>query len=415
MVNKLNALQDPPAVVTGVGVVSPAGFGYEAFGQTLENAIVHTGKVTRYIEDIGEVRGATLQTDQLYELRQRTSEHPSIAAMMLGDAIKQALHQAGPPTDGASVPIVVSSVMSTRPVLDRVMYAQSGDIANAIFRNAWDTKSWSGCWERPQSIMDVVNLQQPEINAEDTVLISVGCAGVNVAISLALNALRYEGCSRIIVAAVDEFSLEVSQIFKSLRISASGSVKPFGGDRDGSLVGEAATALVIETPEAILKSNANPIALVEAASITSDAHHIAAPDPNGRGLRRAVELALRQSGLCGSQISWVCSHGTGTIMNDIFEIDTVYDVLGDTPTASSIKGHFGHAQGAAAGLDAIAALWAIDKQLLPGTANTTYIDKRCKHPSSILTNNIRATVTHVLSPAFGFGGVNSVAIFGKAV
>lgn len=329
-------------------------------------------------------------------------EHASIAAMMVAEAARQALEQAG---DVEPAPVVLASVMGTRPVMDRSYFGLPGGSRSMSIRTGYPV------WNNPRAIFDVM-IQMGQTFSEMTTLLSVGCAGANVALDYAAKAVTNGYTRTVLAAAVDEYSVEVSNIFSTLRISANEHVKPFDRARDGTLPGEAATVFVLEGLEDAMIRDAPILGVLEATSVTGDAYHVAAPHPDGNGLRLAIRKCLWRSGLTGKQISWVCAHGTGTIANDALEAKTIHETLSWQPLMSSVKGAFGHAQGAAAGLNAAAAIWSLNNQCIPATTNTTDIDPTCACTRIALKCH-KSSVEHVLSSAFGFGGVNSVAVFGR--
>ena len=203
--------------------------------------------------------------------------------------------------------------------------------------------------------------------------------------------------------------------FKSARaLSPSGFARPFDVDRDGFVMGEGAAMLVLEEEEAARARGAVPLARVLGGASTADAHHITAPHPKGEGAERAVRLALEDSGLGPEQVGYINAHGTGTDLNDRTEGSVISRVFGDAqPPISSIKGTTGHCLGASGSIEAAVAVDAIRRRAIP--PNTGMHTQDPDIPlSDIVTESRTWEPAAVISNSFGFGGHNTVLVFGPA-
>lgn len=190
--------------------------------------------------------------------------------------------------------------------------------------------------------------------------------------------------------------------------------RPFSIDRDGFVAGEGAAAVILETEEHARRRGAKLLAEVLGGKLTADAFHITAPDPEGNGAARALSGALQMSGVKAEEIKAVFAHGTGTMLNDIGETKALKRAFG--PAAydakiTSIKSMVGHALGAAGAQSAVAAVCALNEGCMPPTINYTPDPEIDLH----IVGNIAEPVdsNYAIVNAFGFGGQNVVAVFGK--
>jgi 3-oxoacyl-[acyl-carrier-protein] synthase II len=149
--------------------------------------------------------------------------------------------------------------------------------------------------------------------------------------------------------------------------------------------------------------------------MSDDAYHITAPDPEGRGMRRAMAMALERSGVAPGEVDYVNAHGTSTILNDKIETKAIKELFGEHAQAlaiSSTKSQIGHLLGAAAGVEAIATIFAICEGLIPPTINYEHPDPECDLD---YTPNLprERRVEVALSNSFGFGGHNATIVLSR--
>ncbi len=191
--------------------------------------------------------------------------------------------------------------------------------------------------------------------------------------------------------------------------------RPFSVDRDGFVCGEGACALILETEEHARARGATVYGEVLGGRITGDAYHITAPDPGGDGAARALTGAIKSAGLQPDDIDFVLAHGTGTVLNDSGEAKALRRVFGehvDAMKITSIKSMVGHALGAAGAQSAVAAVLALREGKIPPTIN--YTPDPEIHVPIVGNEMIEADGRYAIVNAFGFGGQNVVAVFGKA-
>ena len=189
--------------------------------------------------------------------------------------------------------------------------------------------------------------------------------------------------------------------------------RPFDLNRNGFVIGEGGAVLLLESLEHATARNAEILVVVSGYATTADASHIVQPAPHGEGAARAMKLALERACLEPVDISYINAHGTSTRMNDKFETEAMTSVYcANLPPASSTKGATGHLLGAAPAIEAAFSVMALQTQTLPPTINYETPDPDCD--IDCVPNAARAaTVRHVMSNSFGFGGHNAVLIFSQ--
>ena len=193
-----------------------------------------------------------------------------------------------------------------------------------------------------------------------------------------------------------------------------GASRPFDKDRDGFVIGEGCGVVVLEELEMAKKRGAKIYGEIIGYGLNSDAYHITATDPEGKGAARCMELALKSGGVNKEDIDYINAHGTSTGA-DATETTAIKSVFGEKArqlAVSSTKSMTGHLLGAAGGVEAIFSLMALKHGILPPTRNYTTPDPECD--LDYVPNKAREKKIEVaLSNSFGFGGTNGVLIFKK--
>ncbi|MFQ6014199.1 MAG: beta-ketoacyl-ACP synthase II [Anaerolineae bacterium] len=191
--------------------------------------------------------------------------------------------------------------------------------------------------------------------------------------------------------------------------------RPFDKDRDGFVLGEGAGILILESLGHATARGARIYAEVLGHSATSDAYHVAAPDPEGKGAQLAMSGAMQNAGLSPADIDYINAHGTSTPLGDAAETLAIKKVFGkrayDIPI-SSTKSMIGHALGGAGALEAIACVLTIRDNLIHPTINYETPDPDCD--LDYVPNEARpAQVDVTLSNSFGLGGQNACLVLGR--
>jgi 3-oxoacyl-[acyl-carrier-protein] synthase II len=193
------------------------------------------------------------------------------------------------------------------------------------------------------------------------------------------------------------------------RSDPASASRPFDADRDGFVIAEGAAVLVLERPADAKARGAGIYALCSGYGATADAHHPNAPEPDGRGVARAITEALRDAGLGAADVDHVNAHGTSTPLNDLIETRTLCRVLGDRPVITSTKGVTGHALSAAGAIEAAYTALTIHHASIPPTANLSSVDEQIE--MDIVMKEARPHRVEVaITNSFGFGGQNAVLL-----
>jgi 3-oxoacyl-[acyl-carrier-protein] synthase II len=240
--------------------------------------------------------------------------------------------------------------------------------------------------------------------------VSTACASGATALGLAADLLHGDRADLVVAGGYDILCRFVMRGFDALRSLTRERVRPFDRRRSGLLLGEGA-ALV-----ALARGRGPGLGWLLGHASASDGSHIAAPDPEGRGLEFAVRAAMAEAGVEARDVEFVSAHGTGTALNDRIETAVLHRVLGpralDIP-ANSIKGALGHTMGAAATLEAIMCLLAARHGRVPPTVGLEEVDPACA------LGHVRGAATACrprvsLSTSLGFGGCNAALVLAGA-
>ncbi len=241
------------------------------------------------------------------------------------------------------------------------------------------------------------------------------CATAGHALGSALRAIQY-GDADIMVAGGAEASVCPMGVagFNSMKAISTRNdepqraSRPFDAERDGFVMGEGAGVLILEELEHAIARGAKIYAEFSGMSFTADAHHITAPAPGGEGAVRAMRGAIKDAGLTPEHIDYINAHGTSTGENDKNETAAIKTVFGDKAyhmSISSTKSMSGHLLGASAGIEFIAATYAVVNGKIPPTINYENPDPECDLsyvPNKAIAHEVKAAISN----SFGFGGHN---------
>jgi 3-oxoacyl-[acyl-carrier-protein] synthase II len=406
----------PRVVVTGIGVKTPAGQSIEDFWQGLLAAKSAAAPVTLFDASAHSVGfGCEVRDfDPLPYVGPKEARRTDRAALLgiaaATDAITGATEGSADgdlaaPTHRRGV-VAGSGVGGIRTLEDQVIeYAARGPSRTSPF---------------------LVPMMMVNATAA-LVAIHHGWTGPNLAVATACatgaNAIGEgarmvrEGLADVVVCGGTEASISPVAMAAFARMGAlsrnpnpEAASRPFDADRDGFVMGEGAGFLVLETLEHAVARGAQIRGEILGYGMTCDAHHITAPLDDGAGAAACIDVALDDAGLAPSDIGHVNAHGTSTPHNDAAEAAALAKVFGEgSVPVTSTKGVTGHLIGAAGAVEAVAALLAAARGVVPPTANLT----RCDLPVDMVTGEPRAiTSAPALSTSFAFGGHNAALVVG---
>lgn len=243
--------------------------------------------------------------------------------------------------------------------------------------------------------------------------ISTACSSAANAIMLGARLIKTGKLDRVIVGGTDALAKFTINGFKTLMILSDAHNKPFDNERKGLNLGEAAAFLVLESDEIIKKENKKVLARVSGYGNANDAFHQTASSENGDGAYLAMKKAFDVASLNPSEIDYINVHGTATPNNDLSEgraILRIYDKI-PVPDFSSTKPFTGHTLAAAAAIEAVYSVLAIQNNVVfPSLNFETPMQEFNLTPQTTLKHK---DIEHVLSNSFGFGGNCSTLIFSK--
>ena len=391
--------------VTGLGVVSPYGAGAKTFWSGLTaGACV--------------IRPITLIDTEGFRSR-IAAEVPADTMAGLGVSARRA--RADRLALAAAQEALADADLAPR---DR---AEAALIVGAVGGGMFEGEEWY--WEetrtgRPSPRIKALRSILPFTHAEtlgwrlrlggpkETVVMA--CASGAAAIALGAELIRDGVVPVAVVGGVDAFTRICFMGFNALRLLDPEPCRPFDVGRRGMSIGEAAAFLVLEEAGRGRARGAKSHGELCGAGLTTDAHHVTSPHPEGDGMARAMSLALDRAGLPPAAVGYVNAHGTGTPQNDRIEALAMARVFGEGRVlVSSTKSLVGHTMAAAGSLEAIATLLAIQHGLVPPTVNLSTVDPAI--PFDCVPGTARPVpLDCAVSNSFGFGGQNVSLVFRRA-
>ncbi|MGV6831900.1 MAG: beta-ketoacyl-ACP synthase II [bacterium] len=250
------------------------------------------------------------------------------------------------------------------------------------------------------------------------------CASSANAMIDALNYIRLGHCD-VVVTGGSEAAVTIAGMggFNAMHAlstrneSPETASRPFDATRDGFVLGEGAGALILEDYEHAKARGAKIYAEVLGGGLSSDAHHMTAPHPEGIGVIAVMKNCLENAGLKPEDVDHINTHGTSTPLGDVAELKAIREVFGDHAkniNINSTKSMTGHLLGAAGAIEAIASILAIQNSIVPPTINHTTDDENIDSSLNLTLNKPQEREINVaMSNTFGFGGHNACVAFKK--
>ena len=406
-------------VVTGAGVLSPAGNNVNTFWSSMVNGVSTASIITKFdtsdyrtrfacqIQDFDPTKhgidkknihrmdkfiqyavGAALEAMQSSGL-DMSKENPWKVGVMVGSGIGglsalaevvDLLREKGP---GKVSPFCVPMIIS--------------NMASGQISINWGLKGPSGCFV-------------------------TACATGNNCIGESFRFIQY-GDADVMLAGGTEAAITplgmsafcAARAMSTRNDDPKGASRPFDKNRDGFVMGEGSGVVVLEELEHAKRRGAVIMAEIAGYGLSSDAHHITAPLEDGAGAAVAMSNALKDAEMNSDQIDYINAHGTSTPAGDIAEtkaIKTTFNVHAVKLSISSNKSMIGHLMGAAGGVECIATILTIRNGLIPPTINQEETDPQCD--LDYVPNRAKEKVVNAaLSNSFGFGGHNAVIAIKK--
>lgn len=397
-------------VITGVGAVCPLGHEVPTFWRRLIAGERGLGRLTRFDptgllnESGGQVWDWSFDAETF-----GLAETPDLATQFLLQATREALADAGFPLERPSFS------RPNAPTIGAVLSTNFGGGPSwEEYLRAYRAGSPSGEFREFQFQTALQHLRAAFGLKGPLSLLSIACASGAASIGYALDLLRAGEADAMLAGGHDALAPTPLSGLSVLRTMSPEDIRPFSADRSGTLFGEGAAMLVLETLDHAQARGATLYAEVLGSWQNNNAYHLTAPDKGGAGMARVLAGALTDAALSPEKIDYINAHGTGTKPHDSAETEAIKQVLGahayEIPV-SSIKGATAHLMGAAGALEAITTVKTIQTGIVPPTVNYREPDPACD--LDIVPNAAReAVVRYAATISAGVGGSNACVVFG---
>jgi 3-oxoacyl-[acyl-carrier-protein] synthase II len=253
-------------------------------------------------------------------------------------------------------------------------------------------------------------------------IVSTACSSGIYALGSAIQLILQGQCDIVITGAVESTInfLDIQGFSSMMALSEKKddiktASRPFDKERDGFVIGEGGGMLILESLSSVKKRGTPIYAETYPPGLSSEAYNIMSPERDGRGMLRAMDLALKNADLKPQDINYINAHGTSTLLNDLYETKAIKELFKERAYSipvSSTKSMTGHCLSGAAGVESVICCKVIKEGIIPPTINLTvpdpeldldYVPNQCR----------KAILKHVMCNSFAFGGHNGVAIFSK--
>lgn len=378
---KVNAV---PVWISGMGAISCAGVNPATLWENTKK------KQTGIKNGLGAI-----EPSSILELRNQFQSSEEIPLLLSQVALIQAMRDAGweklEPTDG----IIFATTTGHVSTWDEALME--------YFRNVENKEKFEGAFRHERlglmldKICDFLQFEGPRF------LITTACSASTHALGLAKLWIESGRVKRCLVGGTEILSRLTIEGFRSFQLLSEKQSKPFDSERSGINLSEGSAFVCLET--APLKKRAR----LSGFGMSTDAYHMTAPHPEGKGSYQAMQLALKDAGILPKELSWIHAHGTGSVHNDLAECTAVETLLkGATVPVTSTKAVHGHALAATGVMEAVLCVKALEEQTLLPTAGLEKLDPLIRVP--ILKDFQKTEVRHILKNTLGFGGANGAIV-----
>ncbi|MBL9175083.1 MAG: beta-ketoacyl-[acyl-carrier-protein] synthase family protein [Verrucomicrobiales bacterium] len=240
------------------------------------------------------------------------------------------------------------------------------------------------------------------------IVIANACASGANAIGTAFEMIRTGRARRVLAGGYDALSQLVFAGFDSLQALSTSTCRPFAADRDGLALGEGAAVVCLESVDVAADRGATVLGEIAGYGAATDVHHLTQPHPEGAAAQATMAAACAQAGIVPAEVDYVNAHGTGTPLNDSAEAAALRAWAGEAAAAipvSSTKAGIGHLLGAAGAVEAVICLMALAGGWLPPERGIEVVDPACTLP--LVREPAERPLRCVLTNSFGFGGANA--------
>jgi 3-oxoacyl-[acyl-carrier-protein] synthase II len=412
-------------VVTGLGVTSPVGSGKETFWRNLLAGRSGIGPITLFdasalpVRIGGEVRD--MDTASLFRHFPEAAEERDRKISFGLAAMDEAIRDAGlDERDLWTASLHVGVGLEMFCLDDITPYAGATDIAKALAEAA--LKNGDG-WLLQTPLDRIADILGRHFGLRGGRWINCSaCAAGAQVIGDAFHLLREGDGEVALVGATDSMlnplglaGFGLLRVLSTENDTPERACRPFDAGRKGTVLGEGAGALVLETLDHAERRAANVYAELLGYGASMDAYRVSDPEPGGNGARLSMTAALADARLEPAQVDCVNAHGTGTPKNDVVETAAIKEVLGSRSRevpVHAVKSMTGHMIAASGAVEGVTAVLTVQRRAVPPTINLRCPDPECD--LDYVGEGAREfTGETVLSNSFGFGGQNATLIFGR--
>ncbi len=396
-------------VITGLGVISSIGIGWEQFwdsllkGKSGINPVSSFNTSNHFTHNGGEVKNFKpeefIPKDKL-NLLSRASQLALVAAKLTIKDAKISQDDIFNMQIGTCIGTTTGSIQVIEEINNKYIKKEAID-ENLICQLPTHTT--------PAIVAKELNLNGPNF------MLSTACAAGNYAIGYGYDLIRFNRADIIIAGGSDPFSRISFTGFNQFSAVAPEKCQPFDKNRKGMMVAEGAGVLTLETLESALKRKAPIYAEILGYGLSCDAQHMTQPSIDG--VSACMMKAMSETDIEKEDVDYICAHGTGTPTNDKTECAAIKKVFGPRYTqipVSSIKSMLGHTMGAASALEAIACSLVLKNDILPPTISFETPDPECD--IDCVPNQARKHLVNIaLNNSFAFGGNNASLVLRKFI
>lgn len=433
-------MKQQKVVITGIGVVSPYGIGQQLFWDQLHQGISASKRITSFdasgmptlfwanVPETDDALTAHLEQKKTAKLLTRCGKMSLIAA---AEAVAQSgLDFANLEHHRVGISVGAGGIGLTDPDVSAISFDKSGWLKTSELPENDEGKYWETMIRQTHPLLAVKAIPN-SVSAHLSILyqaqgncqtLTTACTSSSQAIGEAFHKIKFGLADVMIAGGTDSVTNPSSMLsFSLLGVLSTNNTefesasRPFDRSRDGFLLSEGAAYLILESLEHCEKRGGIPLAELTGFGCTSDAFRITDEPEEAHGSIAAMRLAIAESGLKPSDISYINAHGTSTRMNDKIETFAIKQVFGEYARkipVSSNKSMIGHLVAGAGAIELVASVLSLQHQVIPPTAHLTHPDPDCDLdyvPGEARPANLQA----ILSNSFGFGGQNSCLVIQK--
>jgi 3-oxoacyl-[acyl-carrier-protein] synthase II len=344
---------------------------------------------------LAELRGldrTRFEATKAYEIDDRPApgiDVPRRATGLLVSAVAEALRDAGLDTDLRHVPIFIGTGLRELRSLEL---------------------RWLDGVEFAAEEMDFGPAMRQRFGAVHAYTVANACAASLCALALGVDLLDVGGAHTVVVAGVDVLTASMHGLLQRVQPTAPDRIRPFDRDRAGVLLGDGAAAIVLRRQDG---GPGDALGALRSVAVNCDAYHVTAPDP--AGIATVIRDAHGRAGVEPRQVDLVMAHGTGTALNDAAEAAALGDVFGEhagVPLVTAIKSMTGHTSGASGLMSLVIAVQAMRHGVVPPTLGLENPAEDAGRFRFVRGEAAHADISLAQVNAFGFGGINAVALVG---